>query len=52
MKLPKPEKDETFIMRLSKKQKEKLLELAKKGKYGNNASEVLRNLLESAYRKS
>lgn len=52
MKLPQQEKDETFIMRLSKKQKEKLLELAKKGKHGNNASQVLRNLIESAYHKS
>lgn len=52
MKLPNPDKSEVFIMRISKKQKQLLEQLAKSGKYGNNNSEVIRNLIDSAYRKN
>lgn len=51
MKLPNPEKNEVFIMRLSKTQKQKLLELSNKGNLGNNSSEVIRTLIENAYSK-
>ncbi|MCR8667941.1 hypothetical protein NO995_09630 [Aestuariibaculum sp. M13] len=51
MKLPNPSKDEVLLIRISKKEKEHLKELAKKGKHGTNASEVVRNLIEREYFK-
>jgi Arc/MetJ-type ribon-helix-helix transcriptional regulator len=44
--LPSTENKEVFSMRISPKLKEKLNELAKKNRYGNNASEVIRYLIE------
>jgi len=44
MRLPKSDKTEVFVMRISKKHKNKLEELAKKGKFGciqgSNATNV------------
>ncbi len=51
MKLPTSEKTEIFTMRISKKNKLQLEDLAKKRKIGNNSSEVIRNLIESAHSK-
>lgn len=51
MKLPKSEKTEVFVMRMTKEMKNKLNELAKANKYNNNSSEVIRSLIESAYSK-
>jgi len=48
--LPYTDQTETEIFRLSPKTKKKLEELAKRGKYGNNKSEVLRELIEKASR--
>jgi len=48
--MPKTENTEIFTMRISKKLKEKLNELAKKNKYKNSASAVIRELIESASR--
>jgi predicted DNA-binding protein len=49
MKLPNQDKSEVFVMRMSKKNKQQLEELAKRSKFGNNSSEVVRYLIESAY---
>jgi predicted DNA-binding protein len=51
MKLPNPDKTEVFVMRLSKKNKQQLEELSKRSKFGNNSSEVIRYLIETAYLK-
>jgi len=51
MKLPNPEKSEVFIMRISKKDKQLLEQLAKSGKYGKNSSEVIRSLIINAHLK-
>ena len=51
MKLPNPEKNEVFIMRISEDMKKKLEELAKAPKYNNNSSAVVRSLIESAHAK-
>lgn len=51
MKLPTSDKNEIFTMRISKKNKLQLEELAKKRKFGNNSSEVIRYLIESAHSK-
>lgn len=51
MRLPNPEKNEVFIMRISAEMKKKLEELAKTPKYNNNSSEVVRSLIESAHAK-
>ena len=48
--MPKTENTEIFTMRISKKLKNKLNELAKKNKYKNSASAVIRELIESASR--
>lgn len=47
-KLPYTDRTEVLILRISKKEKEQLTELAKKGKYGNNYSEVIRSLIRKA----
>lgn len=52
MKLPNPEKNQVFVMRISTKHKQLLEQLAKSGKYGNNSSEVIRSLILNAHRKS
>jgi len=49
-KYPSTENTEIFTMRISPKLKEKLNELAKKNKYKNSASAVIRELIESASR--
>ncbi|WP_431107193.1 hypothetical protein [Winogradskyella poriferorum] len=49
-KIPKTPNSETFIMRMSPELKEKLNQLAKKSKYGGNASAAIRVLIESAYK--
>ena len=51
MKLPNQIQSEIFLMRISAKNKQQLLELSKKGKYGSNSSEVVRYLIETAYLK-
>ncbi len=51
MKLPNPDKSEIFIMRISKTDKQKLHELSLKQQFGNNKSEVVRQLIQSAYKK-
>ena len=51
MKLPISEKTEIFTMRISKKNKLKLEDLSKNRKFGNNSSEVIRYLIESAHSK-
>ena len=52
MNLPHSEKTEVFVMRISKKNKQQLEQLSKKGKYGNNSSEVVRNLIETTFKNS
>lgn len=47
---PYTDRTETMVFRLSVKTKDKLEKLAQKGKYGSNKSEVLRLLIERAYR--
>ena len=47
MKTPNPDKSEVLVIRLSKKTKNALKELAKKPKYKNNSSAVIRDLIES-----
>ena len=42
MKLPLTERTEVFTLRISKKERKQLNELAKKGKYGSTSSEVVR----------
>lgn len=49
--LPKTENTEILNIRISPKLKEKLNELAKKKRYGSNASEVVRYLIEYHYRR-
>ena len=49
MRLPNPDKTEVFVMRISLKHKQQLQELAKKSKFKNNTSEVVRDLIEAAY---
>lgn len=51
MKLPNPDKNEVFIMRISKEHKQLLEQLANSGKYGNNSSEVIRKLIVDAHSK-
>lgn len=52
MKLPSSELTEVFVMRISKEHKQKLEQLAKKNnKYGNNNSDVVRGLIDSAHSK-
>ena len=51
MKLPSSELTEMFVMRISKEHKKKLEQLAKKNKYGNNSSDVVRTLIEKAHSK-
>jgi predicted transcriptional regulator len=52
MKLPKKnDKSEVLVVRIDKATKKRLQELAKKNKYGNNSSEVVRSLIETAYRR-
>jgi len=52
MKLPKKnDKSEILVVRMDKATKKKLLELSKKSKYGKNSSEVIRTLIETAYRR-
>ena len=51
MRLPYTDKTEVFTMRISKKHKKQLEELAKRNKYGGNGSAVIRQLIESASRK-
>ena len=46
MRLPDPDKSEVFTMRISKKHKKQLEELAKKGRHGKNGSEVIRYLID------
>ena len=48
MKLPSTERTEVFTLRISKKEKEQLSELAKKGRYGFTSSEVVRALIKRA----
>jgi len=43
------DRTEILNIRMSIKEKQQLAELAKKGKYGNNSSDVVRNLLKRAY---
>ena len=50
-KLPTSENTEIFIMRMTPALKQKLNQLAKKSKYGGNASSTVRVLIESAYRE-
>ena len=50
-KLPSTEQTETFVFRLSPKTKKQLEELAKKNRYGNSCSAVLRNLIELAFKR-
>ena len=47
-KLPSTERTEVFTLRISKKEKEQLNELSKKGIYGSTASEVVRALIKRA----
>ncbi|WP_298265666.1 hypothetical protein [uncultured Lutibacter sp.] len=47
-KLPYTDRTEVFTLRISKKEKEQLAELAKKGRYGLTASEVVRALIKRA----
>jgi predicted DNA-binding protein len=49
--LPTSENTEIFTMRISTKLKEKLNQLAKKDKFGGSASAVIRELIESAYKR-
>ncbi len=44
--LPSTENTEVFTLRISPKLKEKLNKLAKKKRYGDSASEVVRYLIE------
>ena len=46
--MPHTERNEILTLRISKKEKEQLAELAKKGKYGNTSSEVVRELIKRA----
>lgn len=46
--LPKTDRTEVFTLRISKKEKEQLVELAKKGWYGSTSSEVVRELIKRA----
>lgn len=41
---------EIFTMRISKRLKEKLNQLAKRSKYGGSASSAIRVLIENAYK--
>ena len=50
MKLPNPDKSEIFIMRISKKDKQKLLELSSMEQFENNQSEVIRQLITKLYK--
>jgi hypothetical protein len=50
-KLPTTENTEIFTMRISKKLKLKLNELAKRSKYGGSASSAIRVLIESASKR-
>lgn len=43
--------NEIFSMRISKKLKDKLNQLAKRDRYGGSASSVIRYLIESASRR-
>lgn len=49
-KLPFTENTEVFTLRISAKLKDKLNQLAKRERYGGNASSVIRHLIESASR--
>jgi hypothetical protein len=52
MKLPSSELTEVFVMRISKKHKQQLEQLAtKNNKYGKNSSDVVRTLIEFAHSK-
>jgi Arc/MetJ-type ribon-helix-helix transcriptional regulator len=50
-KLPNTENTEVLTIRISPKLKEKLNQLAKRGKYGDSASSTVRALIESAYKR-
>jgi Arc/MetJ-type ribon-helix-helix transcriptional regulator len=47
-KLPNTERTEVFTLRISKKEKKQLADLAKRGKYGSTSSEVIRELIKKA----
>jgi Arc/MetJ-type ribon-helix-helix transcriptional regulator len=47
-KLPYTDRTEVFTMRISIKEKHQLAELAKKGKYGDTSSDVVRELIRRA----
>jgi Arc/MetJ-type ribon-helix-helix transcriptional regulator len=47
-KLPYTDRTEVFTLRISKKEKEQLTKLAKKGRYGSTSSEVVRALIKRA----
>lgn len=51
MGIPTTSNTEIFTMRISPKLKEKLNELAKRSKFGGNASSTIRYLIESAFRE-
>jgi len=50
-KLPTTQNTEIFTMRISKKLKDKLNQLAKRNKYGGSASAVIRILIEAEFRR-
>lgn len=47
--IPNPEKTEVLVIRISKKTKSKLNELAKASQFDGNNSAVVRHLIESEY---
>lgn len=46
--LPYSDRTEVFTMRISIKEKKQLAELAKRGKYGDTSSDVVRELIKRA----
>jgi Arc/MetJ-type ribon-helix-helix transcriptional regulator len=46
--MPHTDRTEVLTLRISKKEKKHLAEMAKKGKYGASSSEVVRELIKRA----